>query len=97
MLQTDATDRGVGLSSQMYEEEDYPVAYFSWNLLLRKEKYSVVEEECLVIQLAGGTSVQSVHARKRPFRSLEWLDWLKDSNIGLMRWSLALQPFQFTV
>ena len=81
----------------MYEGEDYPVAYFSWNLLPREETYSVVEEECLVIQLASGTSVQSVHARKRPFRSLEWLDWLKDSNNGLMWWSLALQPFQFTV
>ena len=67
---------------------------FQLDLLPREEKYSIVEEECLVILLASGTSV---HARKRPFRSLEWLDWLKDSNNGLMRWSLALQPFQFTV
>ena len=39
----------------------------------------------------------------RPFtiqtdhRALQWLDCLKDSNPRLARWSLALQPYQFTV
>ena len=30
-------------------------------------------------------------------RSLEWLDQLKDSNPRLCRWSLGLQPYQYTV
>ena len=30
-------------------------------------------------------------------RSLEWLDRLKENNSRLTRWSLALQPFNFTV
>ena len=30
-------------------------------------------------------------------RSLVWLDKLKESNSRLTRWSLALQPFSFTV
>ena len=44
-----------------------------------------------------------VYLLGRPFiirtdhMSLEWLDRLKDTNNILMRWSLALQPFQFPV
>ena len=33
----------------------------------------------------------------RSSRSLEWLDRLKDSNPRLCRWSLGLQPYQYTV
>ena len=39
----------------------------------------------------------------RPFtiqtdhRSLEWLDRLKENNARLTRWSLALQPYQYSV
>ena len=81
--------------SQLYEGEDHPVAYFTRKLLPREEKYSVVEKECL--------QMLRVYLLGRPFviqtdhRSLEWLDRLKDTNNTLMRWSLALQPFQFTV
>ena len=46
VLQTDASDRGVGaVLSQMYAG-DHAVAYFSRKLLPREEKYSVVEKEC---------------------------------------------------
>ena len=102
VLQTDASDRGVGaVLSQMYDGEDHPAAYFSWKPLPREEKYSVVEKECLAIRLA--VQMFRVYLLGRPFtiqtdhRSLEWLDCLKDSNNGLMKWSLALQPFQFTM
>ena len=102
MLQTHASDRGVGaVLSQMYEGEDHPVAYFSRKLLPREEKYSVVEKKCLAIRLA--VQMFRVYLLGRPFtiqtdqRSLEWLDRLKDTNNRLMRWGLALQPFQFTV
>ena len=30
-------------------------------------------------------------------RALEWLDRLKDNNSRLTRWSLALQPYRYTV
>ena len=30
-------------------------------------------------------------------RALEWLDRVKENNGRLTRWSLALQPYQFTV
>ena len=30
-------------------------------------------------------------------RSLEWLDRMKENNARLTRWSLLLQPYQYTV
>ena len=104
LLQTDASDRGVGavLSQPGVEAgTDHPVAYFSKKLLPREEKYSTVEKECLAIKLA--TQAFRVYLLGRHFtiqtdhRALEWLDRVKESNGRLTRWSLALQPFSFTV
>ena len=54
VLQTDASDRGVGavLSQADTEGVDHPIAYFSRKLLPRKEKYATVEKECLAVKLA---------------------------------------------
>ena len=103
ILQTDASDHGVGavLSQRDEHGADHPVAYFSKKLLAREVRYSTVEKECLAIRLA--THSFRVYLLGRPFviqtdhRALQWLDRLKDSNPRLARWSLALQPFQFTV
>ena len=59
VLQTDASDRGVGaVLSQMDDEgNDRPIAYYSHKLLPRQAKYSTVEKECLAIKLA----VQTFH------------------------------------
>ena len=101
VLESDASDRGVGaVLSQMYDGEDHPVAYFSKKLLPR-EMFSVVEKECLAIRLA--VQMFRVYLVGRLFtiqtdhRSLEWLDCLKESNNRRMRWSLTIQPSQFTV
>ena len=103
ILQTDASDWGSGavLSQKDDEGHDYPVAYYSWKFLPREEWYSTIEKECLAIKLAA--QAFRVYLLGRPFeiqidhRSLDWLDWLKDSDSRLTQWSLALQPFQFTV
>ena len=103
ILQTDASDRGTGavLSQKDDEGHDHPVAYYSRKFLPREERYSTIEKECLAIKLAA--QAFRVYLLGRPFeiqtdhRSLVWLDRLKDSNSRLTRWSLALQPFQFTV
>ena len=52
IVQTDASDRGVGaVLSQMAEDgSDQPVGYFSRKLLTREEKYSTIEKECLANQ-----------------------------------------------
>ena len=103
LLQTDASDRGVGgvLSQVDKHGEEHPVAYFSRKLLPREEKYSTIEKECLAIKLA--TYNFRVYLLGRQFtiqtdhRALEWLDKLKDGNPRLTRWSLSLQPYQFQV
>ena len=67
MLQTDASNRGVGtVLSQLYKGGDHPpVAYFSREVLPREEKYSVVKKECLVIRLA--VQMFRVYLLGRPF------------------------------
>ena len=104
VLQTDASDRGVGaVLSQPTEDGsgDHPIAYFSKKLLPREEKYSMGEKECLAIKLA--IQAFRVYLLGRPFhvqtdhRSLEWLDRVKENNGRLTRWSLSIQPYQFTV
>ena len=102
-LQTDASDRGVGAVLSQVDDEgaDHPIAYFSRKLLLKEERYSTIEKECLAIKL--GIQAFRIYLLGRPFfiqtdhRSLEWLDRIKEKNSRLTRWSLFLQPHQYTV
>ena len=103
IVQTDASDRGIGaVLSQIFPGgSEHPVCYYSRKLLPREERYATVEKECLAIKLA--IQAFRVYLLGRPFtvqtdhRSLEWLHRLKDGNPRLARWSLALQPYNFTV
>lgn len=77
------------------------MSYYSRKLLPREERYATVEKECLATRL--GVHAFRVYLLDRPFtiqtdhRVLKWLDRLKDNNSRLTRWSLSLQPFEFTV
>ena len=103
VLQTDASQRGVGavLSQTDGDGAEHPVGYFSRKLLNREEHYSTVEKECLAIKLA--VEAFRVYLLGRPFviqtdhHSLEWMERMKENNNRLIRWSLALQPFNFSV
>ena len=103
LVQTDASDVGIGvvLSQRDPLGNDYPITYFSKKLLDRERKYAVVEKECLAIKL--GVQAFSVYLIGKPFiiqtdhRALQWLQKFKEGNSRLMRWSLTLQPYQFTV
>ena len=103
VLQTDASERGIGavLSQRSADGEEHPVAYYSRKLLPREERYSTVEKECLAIKL--GVQAFRVYLLGKAFvvqtdhRSLEWLHRLKENNARLTRWSLALQPYNFSV
>ena len=103
ILQTDASDRGVGavLSQLGDDEKDHPVAYFSRKLLPRETRYSTIEKECLAIKL--GIQAFSTYLLGRKFkvqtdhRSLKWLSQLKESNSRLTRWSLFLQTYDFSI
>jgi phospholipid-translocating ATPase len=54
VLQTDASDRGVGAVLSQVDDNgvDHPVAFFRRKLLPREVHYSTVEKECLSIKLA---------------------------------------------
>ena len=101
VLQTDASDRGVGavLSQKNEAGDDNPIAYFSKKLQPREERYSTVEKECLAIKLAMQAFRTYLIGRhftvETDHRSLVWMDKLKDSNSRLTRWSLSMQPVQF--
>ena len=51
ILQTDASDRGLGavLSQKTADGVEFPVAYASRKLFPREVKYTVIEKECLAI------------------------------------------------
>ena len=103
ILQTDASDRGVGavLSQVDKHNIEHPVGYYSRKLLDREVKYSTVEKECLAIKI--GVQAFRVYLLGKPFeiqtdhQALTWLDRLKENNSRLTRWSLSLQPYNFSV
>lgn len=78
ILQTDASDRGVGAMLRQPDNDgsDRLVAYFSRKLLPREERYSTIEKECLAIKL--GVQAFHVYLIGRSFtiqtdhRSLAW-------------------------
>ena len=86
VLQTDASEVGVGavLSQSDDEDLDHPVAYFSRRLLPREQKFSTIEKECLAIKL--GIEAFHVYLLGREFavqtdhRELQWLHETKGSS-----------------
>lgn len=102
ILQTDASDRGLGaVLLQEAMEGRHPVAYISRKLFPREVRYSTVEKETLAIKwaldsfryypLGRGFTLETDH------KALQWLEQMKDTNGRITRWYLALQPFRFTV
>ena len=81
-------------------KEEHPIAYFSRKFLPREERYSMVEE-CLAVKL--GIQAFMIHILGRKFtvmtdhRVMEWMNKMKADNSRLIRWSLSLQPYRFTV
>jgi len=103
VLQTDASERGIGAVLSQADEDghDHPVAYYSRKLLPREQNYSTVEKECLAVK--QGMQAFEPYLIGRRFvvetdqRSLVWLKKSKEQNARLTRWSLSLQPFAFSV
>ena len=57
ILQTDASDRGIGavLTQHDAEGNEHPVAFYSRKLLPREQRYSTIKKECLAIKAATHT------------------------------------------
>ncbi len=79
ILQTDASNRGVGAVVSEVNDggEDHPVGHFSRKLLPREEKYATVEKECLTIKL--GIHAFHVYLLGKPFTCRQiivaWNGW----------------------
>ena len=101
-LHADASDIGIGaVLSQDVDGTDKPIAYFSRQLKLAEVRYSVTEQECLVVVEA--VRHFRVYLSGQPFpvitdhRSLTYLNAMNDENGRLTRWALALQPYYLEV
>ena len=86
VLQTDASNRGVGAVLIQYSEdgEEHPIAFWSRKFFPKEEKYSTIEKECLAIKL--GIEAFRVCLLGRPFtietghHSLVWIERPKSTN-----------------
>lgn len=102
VLRTDASNTSLGaVLLQSDDEVLHPVAYASRNLLPRETRYSTIERECLALLWA----VQKFHIYlygkqfiiQSDHQPLQYLQTAKHVNNRVLRWSLALQEYSFTV
>ncbi len=102
IIQTYASDTAIGaVLSQTMDGEELAVAYLSRKLLPREQKYAAVEKECLAIVWAidslkhylSGTTFEIV----TDHNPLTWLNQMQSKNQRLLRWCLALQPYNFSI
>jgi transposase InsO family protein len=102
ILQTDASNIGIGAClMQEYDGMRHPVRYASKKLLAREQNYSVGEREALAIVWAVSKFHQFIYGQhfilESDHRPLEYISSTHSSNPKVMRWSLALQPYRYTV
>ncbi|GFW84320.1 retrovirus-related Pol polyprotein from transposon 297 [Trichonephila clavipes] len=101
IVQTDASNAGMGaVLTQLTEQgEEHPILYLSKKFSEVEKRYCTTEKECASIVFAikrlhyylDGNSflVMTDH------NPLVWLNRNVSSNPRLMRWALALQPYNF--
>ena len=99
ILQTDASNVGIGACLlQQHEGVKHPVLYASKKLLGRERNYPVGEREALA-------TVQKMHrflygkhfVLETDHRPLQYLNSAHSKSPRLMRWSLPLQTYHFTI
>ena len=105
VLRTDASAIGIGAALLQEGKDDAsvlkPVAYASKKLLQAERNYSTVERECLSLVWAVQKFQPYLYGVKFRVQSdhqpLMFLATSQKLNARLMRWSLLLQPYNFTV
>ena len=102
VLQTDASDRGLGaVLLQGTPGDRHPIAYISRKLFPREARYSTIEKEALAIKWALDSFRYYLLGREFTLESdhkaLQWMERMKDANGRITRWYLALQPFRFHI
>ncbi|KAI4293215.1 hypothetical protein PAPHI01_2489 [Pancytospora philotis] len=100
ILTTDASELGVGaVLSQIQEEEERPIAFYSALHSGAEQRYSTTEQELLAI--VSAVRHFRYYLLGRPFKlrtdhkALVYLWQSKDKNNRLFRWAIQLQEFSF--
>ena len=102
ILQTDASAEGIGaILLQEVEGVKHPVAFASKKLLPREKNYSTIDSEALAIvwriQKFQDYLYRNHFILETDHASLQFLHRAKFQNSRIMRWSLLLHPFRFTI
>ncbi|CAM4593613.1 unnamed protein product, partial [Lepidochelys kempii] len=103
LVTTDASERGVGavLMQKGPDQEFHPVVFLSKKLSERESNWLVTEKECYAIVYALEKLRPYVWGRRFHLQTdhaaLKWLHTVKETNKKLLRWSLALQDFDFDI
>ncbi|KAK9730862.1 RNase H-like domain found in reverse transcriptase [Popillia japonica] len=102
VLQTDASS--IGAAAVLYQEEEGHrriVSYSSLRFNKTEQRYHINEQECVAVIWA--IRRYRPYLEDRPFllrtdsKALSWLDGFRETKSKLMRWSLLLQEFQYTI
>ncbi|GFS82273.1 retrovirus-related Pol polyprotein from transposon 297 [Trichonephila clavipes] len=103
IVQTDASNAGMGaVLTQLNEQgEEHPILYLSKKFSEVEKHYCTTEKECASIVFAikrlhyylDGNSFLVI----TDHNPLVWLNRNVSSNPRLMRWALALQPYNFRI
>lgn len=102
IIQTDASDKGVGaVLVQEEKENEKVICYMSQKLSVAQTKYTTTEKECLAVILAIEKFRPYIEGVKftviTDHASLLWLTNLKDPTGRLARWALRLQQHDYTL
>ncbi|GBM12256.1 Retrovirus-related Pol polyprotein from transposon 17.6 [Araneus ventricosus] len=103
VIQTDASDLGIGnvLSQRDDKNEEHPVLYLSKIFTDAERKSGTTEKECAAIIYAIKKLKYYLDGQhftiETDHNPLVWLNSNVGTNQRLVRWSLALQPFQYKV
>ncbi|CAM4560033.1 unnamed protein product [Caretta caretta] len=103
LVTTDASERGVGavLMQEGPNQEFHPVMFLSKKLSERESHSSVSEKECYAIVYALEKLSPYVWGQRFHLQTdhvvLQWLHTATGNNKKLIRWSLALQDFDFNI
>ena len=101
IIQSDASNIGTGSTlSQMFDNEEHPVAYASCSFTDTQRRWSTVERECYAIVFALKKFDNFIYGREvsivTDHNPLVFITETVPDNPKLARWKLALQRYNIT-